>query len=108
MTNPLPDWCTPHTVTVRALTGSGGMGNTYAAPVTVPAFVNEGATLVRDADAQEVVSSAQVHVDWDVAAPAGSLVTLWAGTSREREATVITTSGSTHPTLPAFQTLALT
>lgn len=105
----IPAHMTPHRVTVEPLTGSGGMGDVYGPPVTdIPAMVEEGATLVRDASAVEVVSSARVICAWEVMAPPGSLVTLWAGTAKERTATVITTAGAPHPTLPSWQTLALT
>lgn len=105
---PLPSRFTPHEVSVRALTGSGGMGQSYADPVTVPAFVIDERTLVRDASGAEVVSSTQAHLGFDVVAPPGSLVTVWPGIAGEREATVISSSRAAHPRLPAFQTLALT
>lgn len=105
----IPAHMTPHTVTVVPLTGSGGMGDVFGPAVPdIPAMVEEGATLVRNADAVEVVSSARVHCSWDVVAPPGSMVTLWSGTAKERTATVITAAGAPHPTLPSWQTLALT
>jgi len=103
----LPVRFTPHEVVVRARDGSGGMGDTYAASVTAPAFVVEAVVLVRDSDGAEVVSSAQVHLGFDVAAPPGSLVTVWPGIAGEHESTVITSLRAAHPRLPAFQTLAL-
>jgi len=96
-----------HTVTVRPLTGSGGMGSTYGDPVAVLGFVLEESKLVRDASAAEVVSSTQVYCAFDVAAPPGSLVTVWPGTAFEREATVITAAHA-HWQRRSFQTLALT
>jgi len=105
----IPAYMTPHTVTVEPLLGSGGMGEVWGTPVPdVPAMVEEGATLVRDTSAAEVVSSARVHCSWAVVAPPGSKVTLWEGTAKERTAAVITTDGAPHPTLPSWQTLALT
>jgi hypothetical protein len=100
---------TPHTVTVQPLTGSGGMGDVFGPAVPdIPAMVEEGATLVRDPGGAEVVSSAKVHCAWEVVAPPGSLVTVWSGTGKERTAVVITSGGAPHPTLPSWQTLALT
>lgn len=105
----IPAYMTPHTVTVEPLTGSGGMGDTWGPLVSdVPAMVEEGAALVRDDNAQEVVSSARVHCSWDVDAPPGSRVTVWTGTPKERTADVISTAGAPHPTLPSWQTLNLT
>lgn len=103
----LPDWCTPHEVIIRALVGSGGMGQAYADPVTVPAFVLDEIQLVRDTSGSEVVSSTTVHLSFSVSAPPGSLITIWPGLA-EREATVITSGRAAHPTLPAYQTLRLT
>jgi hypothetical protein len=104
----IPAFLTPHRVIVEPLTGSGGMGETWGPPVPdVPALAEEGASLVRSPSGAEVVSSARVSLSWDVVVPPGSKVTLWSGTAKERTATVITTSGGPHPTLPSFQTLAL-
>ncbi|WP_419704984.1 hypothetical protein [Promicromonospora sp. NFX87] len=105
----IPAYMTPHRVTVEPLTGSGGMGETWGPPVSdVPAMVEEGALLVRDATGAETVSSARVHCSWDVDAPPGSNVTVWTGTAKERTATVVSTAGAPHPTLPSWQTLNLT
>lgn len=78
-----------HTVIVRTLTGSGGMGQTFADPVDVVCFVDDQRRLVRDTHGAEIVSESTV-LDVDTAHAAtwapGSLVTLPSG----REATVIT------------------
>lgn len=103
----LPPGFLPHTVTVRPLTGSGGLGRTYGDAVTFSAMVQDGARMVRNSAAVEVVSSTQVHCDFSVNAPPGSLVTVWAGTGRERESEVIAIAGSDHPVIPGHQTLAL-
>lgn len=83
------------------------MGDVYGAAFPVPCMVEESTRLVRDSAGAEVVSSAQVHCAFDYVVPAGSLVTVWVGTAREREAEVITAGGSMHPNLPSHQTLAL-
>jgi len=83
------------------------MGQTFAPAITVPAFVVDERTLVRDSSGTEVVSSTQVHCDFDVVAPPGSKVTIWPGIASERESTVITSSRAAHPRLPAYQSLAL-
>jgi hypothetical protein len=104
----IPAYMTPHTVIIEPLLGSGGMGEVWGPLVPdVPAMVEEGAKLVRDASAAEVVSSARVHCSWDVHAPSGSRVTIWAGTTKERTSTVMTADGAPHPTLPSWQTLVL-
>jgi hypothetical protein len=106
--HPLPARFTPHEVTIRALTGSGGMGRTYADPATVAAFVKDEVRMVRNSTGAEVVSSSTVTLGFDVQAPPGSLVTVWPGLPGQREAEVISSGRAAHPRLPAFQTLALT
>lgn len=108
MSVPLPPGFLPHTAVVRPKTGQTGMGPTYGAPVTIACMTEDGARLVRNATGAEVVSSARVACSFDVIAPPGSLVTIWPGTPRAREAQVITTAGAPHPILPSHQTLALT
>ena len=84
----------PHTVSVRALTSSGGMGSTYAAAATFAAEVRDEQRIVRNSAGAEVVSSSQVTVPLDPMVPLGSLVTVWPGTSREREAEVLAVSAN--------------
>jgi hypothetical protein len=76
-------------VTIRALTGSGGMGNVYAPAVEVQALVDESSRLVRGPDGAEVVSTATVYCPVGTVAPPGSLVQL-PGEDLERQ--VITRS----------------
>lgn len=85
-----------HTVTVQTLLGSGGMGDVYAAPLTLSptdttgVFVEDKRRLVRSADGSEVISESTIYGRW-VLGPVlavGSLVTLPSG----RTATVITTA----------------
>ena len=84
----------PHTVSVRALTSSGGMGSTYAAAAPFAAEVRDEQRLVRNKSGAQVVSSSQVTVPLDPMVPLGSLVTVWPGTSREREAEVLAVSAN--------------
>ncbi len=79
----------PHTVGVRDLTASGGMGSTYGPPRTLAAEVLDEQTLVRGADGQEVVSSTRVTLPLPEHVPLGSLVTVWPGQPNEREAKVL-------------------
>lgn len=104
----IPSGFLPHSVTITPLSGGGGMGETFGTAFTASAMVEDGARMVRNAAAQEVVSSARVHCEFSVIAPPGSKVTVWPGTAREREAKVIIVAGADHPVVPGFQTLALT
>jgi len=79
----------PHTVSVRALTSSGGMGSTYAVAATFDAEVKDEQRLVRNKAGAEVVSSSQVTVALDPMVPVGSLVTVWPTQPSAREAVVL-------------------
>lgn len=48
-------------VTVRTLTGVGGMGETYAAPYTFNCSVDEKRSLVRAADGSQIVSECTIY-----------------------------------------------
>jgi len=104
----LPAQFLPHRVIVTPLEGAGGMGKTYGDPCEIPALVEDGNRMVRNADGEEVVSTAQVHCDFAWHVPVGSIVTIWPDTARERDAEVISVGGSIHPSVPGHQTLALT
>lgn len=88
MSTPWAEW-EDQTVTIRALTGSGGLGEVFAAAVAVSALVDQTTRLVRGQDAAEVVSSATVYAPLTTVAPPGSLVLLPGETTERR---VITTA----------------
>lgn len=105
----LPAMLLPHTITVRILEGSGPYGDVYADPVTWDrANVEDKRKLVRDKTGAETVSETTVLLDPERIVPAGSLVTVWAGTPREREAKVITSGLIEHPAAPSHSILHLT
>jgi len=52
-----------HTVTVRTLTGAGGMGQTFAAAVTKTVFADDKRRLVRGPNAEQVISESSVYGD---------------------------------------------
>ncbi|POH63631.1 MULTISPECIES: hypothetical protein [Cryobacterium] len=83
-----PFWY-PHTVSIRNARPAGGMGTGYAVARTVKAEVKDEQRLVRTADGREVVSSSSVTVPIGEHVPVGSLVTVWPGASRQREAEVL-------------------
>jgi hypothetical protein len=82
-----------HTATVRTLTGQGGMGKTFAAPVEVPCFADDKRRLVRGPDAVQVVSESTIYTRVEQAArlTPGSEVVLPSG----RTAVVITAAART-------------
>jgi hypothetical protein len=82
----------PHKVGIRNARPAGGMGTGYAESREVRAEVRDEQRLVRTADGREIVSSSRVTVPVDEHVPVGSLVTVWPGTSREREAEVLAVS----------------
>jgi hypothetical protein len=83
-----PFWY-PHTVSIRSARPAGGMGTGYGAARPVKSEVKDEQRLVRTADGREVVSSSSVTVPIAEHVPVGSIVTVWPGTSREREAEVL-------------------
>lgn len=99
----------PHRVSIRARRRGGGMGGGHAPARTVRAEVRDEQRLVRNIDGAEVVSSTQVTVALDVVAPVESLVTVWPGTSAEREAQVLSVARDDNRDvdLDSFQTLSL-
>lgn len=99
----------PHTVSIRDKRPPSGMGGGYAAARSVSAEVKDEQQLVRAADGAEVVSSTQVTIPWPDTVPPGSLVTVWAGTAMEREATVLRVAVNPNaPPLDAHIVLYLT
>ena len=103
MGDELDDWMQPHTMTVRALLGSGGMGASLAPVVERACFAEESVKLVRDAASVEVVSSAQVTTGFEPVVPVGSMVAYWGG----RERRVIAVERHEAPDWPAYQTIYL-
>jgi hypothetical protein len=98
----------PHQISIRDLTGKGGMGSTYGAPRTLSAEVLDEQTLVRDADGREVVSSTRVTLPLPEHVPLGSLVTVWPGEPHEREAEVLAAAVNPNdPPLDAYLVLRL-
>ncbi len=98
----------PHEVIVRDALPATGMGTRHAPPRTLPAEVKDRQTLVRDPDGHEVVSSTQVSLPLPEQVPLGSLVTVWAGTAREREAVVLASAANPNdPPLDSFLLLSL-
>ena len=65
------------TVVVEPYAGRSAYGDTYGAPVTITAWVDQASRLVRAADGSQVVSSTTVYTRLDaVDAPPRSRVTL--------------------------------
>lgn len=104
----LPAEFTPHVVKVRDLLEDTGMGTTYRDARDVDAFAEDEQKVVRNRDGAEIVSTSQVHVNFDEVIPIGSLVTVWPGLPGERDAEVLAIGRHHAPGWPAFQTLSLT
>lgn len=80
----------------------------WGSPVAVErAYVEDKANVVRSKDGAETTSSTKIVVDphWDI--PDESMVTVWAGTPRMREAKVIATEFFQHPRAPSHLVLYL-
>ena len=85
----------PHTISIVRLTGEGAEGETWANPVTAPAYVEQKSRLVVDRRStsptagQEVTSTAFVVLLIADDTLPRSRVTVWAGTPRESTSEVI-------------------
>lgn len=98
----------PHEVRVRNRILGGGLGPSFEASRTLPAEVKDVQTLVRDADGAEVVSTSQVTLPLPEHVPLGSLVTVWPGESRQREARVLAAAANPNdPPLDDYLLLSL-
>ncbi|WP_158685474.1 hypothetical protein [Microbacterium halophytorum] len=85
-----PDFFWPHEVTVRDVTGSGGMGKQHGPPRRLDAEVKDEQRVVKTRDGVEIVSHANVTVRIDAGVRLGALVTVWPGEpDAEREAEVL-------------------
>ena len=69
----IPTRLLPQQLTYRPLLGSGPYGDVYGDPVTVAARIEFGNKLIRDANGNEVVSSATIYLQ-----PAENLPTVGA------------------------------
>lgn len=84
------------------------MGSGYATSRELGAEVKDEQRLVRTADGSEAVSSSTVTVPLESAVAPGALVTVWAGTSAERESSVIAVAREENPPpLPSHLILSL-
>ena len=98
----------PHKVSIRNSRPAGGMRTAYADARDARAEVKDEQRLVRTADGREVVSSSQVSVPIGEHVPVGSLVTVWPGTPREREAEVLAVgTNENEDDLDSFLVLSL-
>jgi len=89
------------TVRVEPLTGEGPFGPTYGAPVDVQCFRDDKRRLVRGKEGSETIAETTLYMRTTENCPAGSRVTLDAGTPTERISTAITSaqrSGAGAPT----------
>lgn len=86
----------PHRVWVEDETG-GAEGSAFGKPRELIAEVKDEQRLVRSADGSEGVSSSTVTVPLDSDVAPGALVTVWRGTSAERQSTVMAVGREENP-----------
>ena len=98
----------PHRIIVTRLAGEGAEGVEYATPVPdVPAYVEQKSKLVVDRRSssptvgQEITAATFVVLLTANDVLPASKVTVWAGTTREREAEVIDSSFFDYPRTPS-------
>jgi hypothetical protein len=74
--DPLAEWWV-HEVTIRRWAGDGAYAPVFDAPETIAGFVHDGEKLIRNAQGQQVISSAQVALPITAAyVPVGSEIDL--------------------------------
>ncbi len=88
----------PHTVKIERFQGDTAEGESWAAAVTVPAYVEQKARLVVDRRSpsptagQEITSTTRVFLLPNADCVPRSRVTVWAGTGRARTSEVVGSS----------------
>lgn len=104
----LPARWTPHTVRVRPFEGVAGAGAIHGGQYTLPhVYVEDAREVIRASDGTEVVSSTRVICNFDDAPAEKSLITVWPGTSFEREAVAERISRFEHPNWPGYAEVRL-
>lgn len=94
----LPRLLTPHKVRVAYFLGEGPSGPLWGEPEEVSGvYVEDVQELVLDDSGAEIVSKGKVYFPPETAPTEGSRVTVWQGTRRERESTVVRVSWFDHP-----------
>lgn len=104
----IPAALMPHRISFKPYMGQGPNGKVWGEPVPVDrSYVEDKVQVVRTRDGVETTSNTFIVVDpvWDV--PEESLITVWPGTAREREAGVLTTAFYQHPRAPSHLVLYL-
>ena len=97
----------PHRIDITRLTGEGSEGQTWETTLDRPAYVEEKSTLVIDRRStsptagQEIASTAFIVLLTIDDTEPRSLVTLWKGTPREVEATVLNSALFDYPGTPS-------
>ena len=92
----VPAWLLPHTVTIRARTGAGAHGESFADPFTVAAMVQAQTRLVRSPQGEQATSSTTVFLPPGTTCPDGSLVDI--GTRTGVAVQITTADGGGLPT----------
>lgn len=105
----IPARLLPHTITIKPCTGEGRNGPTYGPKQTWNrVYVEDKTAVLKGADGAEKTSRGFIVTDPERAIPELSLVTVWAGTPREREAQVLSTDFASMPRMPSNITAYLT
>lgn len=100
----IPGSMLPHTITIEIYQGDTAYGPTYAAPVTVRAYVEDEIKTVRNPDGEEVVSGTRVWLFPSQECPPESRLTTPSG----RVQSAITSSLFDHPSAPSHREVRLT
>lgn len=98
----------PHQISYKPLLGQGPNGQVFGAPVSIErAYVEDKIQVIKSTNGADVTSNSFVVIDPEVVVPAESLITVWAGTARERESKLVGSNYFNHPNAPSHSVLYL-
>lgn len=105
----IPARLLPHTITIKPYLGEGRNGSIYGpAEAWDRMYVEDKTAVLKTSGDSEKTSRGFIVTDPERSIPELSLVTVWAGTPREREAQVLSTDFASMPRMPSNITAYLT
>lgn len=105
----IPARLVPHTITIKPYLGEGRDGPIHGpSQIWTRVYVEDKTAVLKGADGAEKTSRGFIVTDPERDIPELSLVTVWAGTPREREAQVLATDFASMPRMPSNITAYLT
>lgn len=105
----IPSRLLPHTIIIKPFLGEGRNGPVYGPAQTWDRmYIEDKNEVMKSREGDELISQSFVVTDPERDIPLQSLVTVWVGTPREREAQVLATNFASMPAMPSNITAYLT